>query len=461
MSMLSVDEWRPFLQTWSAEWLSTDEHFPEAVRQGGWLGFDPASPTRVARAERRLGFALPPTYRAFLLTTNGWRKTSPLIKRLRSVEKVKWLEVEDPQMLDIWCEIEDNSYGHMAEEYFAYDGRPIFDTRHLKWCLTIADPVPGDSMVYLLCPAVVTEDGEWEAWRFANWIPGAERFPSFAHLMRNEYESFRQLRLDRRSREMTVGPYAGVYAPDAPRHAAPRIGPGKLRVRRRTVWELIQLLENASERTRLDAAKQLFHEYKPHQPENERPEWVGRLARILRSDLESEVRQAAACMLGSYGDSSAIDPLVEALRDRKVSDSALGALFYLSIDIHDPRIADAMSSLLEAPRSCQRVVELALSTLQAYKDPRLASIGLKLLDTASEFGQRQAGAHAVIVATSDAVDLFIARLKNKDPGIRAAAAWGLGATEKRRAIKPLRAALGDPDPEVRRLAAISLERIGV
>ena len=45
-------------------------------------------------------------------------------------------------------------------------------------------------MIYVLNPLVVAPDGEWEAWRFANWIPGAERFPSFELLMRAEHALF-------------------------------------------------------------------------------------------------------------------------------------------------------------------------------------------------------------------------------------------------------------------------------
>jgi hypothetical protein len=42
--MLTVDEWRPFLQSWSTEWLSAEAHFPESASRRGWLGFEPATP---------------------------------------------------------------------------------------------------------------------------------------------------------------------------------------------------------------------------------------------------------------------------------------------------------------------------------------------------------------------------------------------------------------------------------
>lgn len=40
-----------------------------------------------------------------------------------------------------------------------------------------------DGAVFLLNPEVQTSDGEWEAWIFANWFPGARRYPTFGHLM--------------------------------------------------------------------------------------------------------------------------------------------------------------------------------------------------------------------------------------------------------------------------------------
>jgi hypothetical protein len=46
----------------------------------------------------------------------------------------------------------------------------------------------GDSAVYLLNPQVVSEDGEWDAWFFANWLPGATRYRSFAEMILKEYE---------------------------------------------------------------------------------------------------------------------------------------------------------------------------------------------------------------------------------------------------------------------------------
>lgn len=48
------------------------------------------------------------------------------------------------------------------------------------------------SGLYLLNPRIVTAEGEWEAWFFAHWLPGANRYRSFWELMQGEYQNFVQ-----------------------------------------------------------------------------------------------------------------------------------------------------------------------------------------------------------------------------------------------------------------------------
>lgn len=45
----------------------------------------------------------------------------------------------------------------------------------------------GDAAIYVLNPQIVTPEGEWEAWLFADWLPGAARYRSFQDLMQAEY----------------------------------------------------------------------------------------------------------------------------------------------------------------------------------------------------------------------------------------------------------------------------------
>src|SRR5205823_4641574 len=82
--------WRPLLGRWSRQWLKFDEYaaeLPDEVAESGWLGYPPASERQIAAAEARLGATLPPSYRAFLRVSNGWRRTSPFISRLWGAEE--------------------------------------------------------------------------------------------------------------------------------------------------------------------------------------------------------------------------------------------------------------------------------------------------------------------------------------------------------------------------------------
>src|SRR4051812_28525489 len=155
--MTTVDQWRAFLQQWSDEWLATDEPFPASVRRSRWLGFKPATEDQIEKLERRLGYRLPPSYRAFLLTTNGWRRTGWMVERIRPANKVEWLDVDDPQLLDAWTHGESMIAGADADrgefdgatraEYFSYTGEPWHNREHLRQSLKIADPVDGDSEI--------------------------------------------------------------------------------------------------------------------------------------------------------------------------------------------------------------------------------------------------------------------------------------------------------------------------
>jgi HEAT repeat protein len=468
--MTTVGEWRVFLENWSREWLATDEKFPAALRKSGWLGFKPATEKQIELAEKRLGYRLPPSYRAFLLTSNGWRRAGPMTERIRPVSKVQWLEIEDPATLDTRgaSRIMQEPYcGVTEQEYLSYDGMPTYMDSHRRQCLKISDPVAGDSLMYLLNPALVAEDGEWEAWTDAHWIPGAERFPSFAELMKGEYAAFRSAVLGDQNVKSHVGPCSGVYAPDRPRGTATRIGLLKPRPPRPTVEELVARLEDADPKGRKDAARRVFREFPPHDPASEKPRLVEPLIRILRSPLESDVRAAAACFMGSYGDRRVLEPLIEALSDpdEEVASAVLGALFYLSLYMKDRVIGDGIVSFLDRPRP-HFDTEKAIDVLEQIEDPRLFDIGLRLLDSSqasvderSKFLNDQAkfsAAFAVAKFGSRGADALLSRLASPDAGIRAAICGALREAGDKRAIEPLEKLLDDADEQVRNQVSMTL-----
>jgi HEAT repeat protein len=447
----TTDQWQKFLQKWSDDWLCTDREFPASIRKTRWLGNKPATQEQIEELEKRLGYRLPPSYRAFLLTTNGWNFVGSTTERIRPVAKIEWLEVDDPETANSGGIFEGRFGGLSPVEYFSYDGRPIFDADHFLRSLKISDPVAGDSEIFLLNPLVVTEDGEWEAWRYAHWIPGAERFPSFAYLMQAEYAAFEVTVLGRPAARLEPfrGPFNDVYAPDRTRTDAPRIGPGKRQPPRWSTRQLIQRLEHPAKNSRLDAAKHLLRRLEPHDPECERPQWVEPLSRIMKSNLEPLVRQAAAQILGSYGDENAIPPLLEALDNADICNAAIGSLFHLSIHMKSPAIADKVCQCMQSPRDFFFTTQ-AMYILEELEDPRVAKIGLRILeDPGAESQLLFQAAFAVAHWSPDAVNELLAKMTNPNPLVRASAAGALRETKIPWDIAELKDVLKDDDESVR------------
>lgn len=205
--------WESFLRQWSRELIESmmdnPERLPPAVIESKWLGYPSATEEQIARAEARLGMALPPSYREFLKVTNGWRQTTPFIYRLWSTEDIEWFSVRHQDWISTFVERYGNSSlnldlsgnGRLVTpsisdtDYLIYgDEQDCSKLRveYLHKVLEISDI--GESTVYLLNPQVMTEDGEWEAWFFGDWLPGADRYRSFQEMMLAEYENFLELR---------------------------------------------------------------------------------------------------------------------------------------------------------------------------------------------------------------------------------------------------------------------------
>jgi hypothetical protein len=185
-----IIDWKPILASWSKELMATDlaACVDPPPLSTDWLGFDPATGLDIAHLEGRLGVMLPPSYKSFLLTTNGWRATTAFIHRVRPAAEVDWFRVENEQ----WAEIyQESGSEEDDEDYYRYSeaGAPGHRADHMSSLLQISDVGDG---VYLLNPLAVTPDGEWEAWFFSNWVPGAERYPSFGHLLIHDFTTFRR-----------------------------------------------------------------------------------------------------------------------------------------------------------------------------------------------------------------------------------------------------------------------------
>jgi cell wall assembly regulator SMI1 len=181
---MSEENWLSLLRLW--------ERHPSAKVGTDSALRDGATPDEIAALELRLGLELPPSYRQFLSVTNGWRVPRGSTGRFWQTSEVDWFRERHGD----WIEAYNTTLPGLRPapratdaEYFVYGESqdPVwFRPEYLSSALEISDE--GDSAIYLLNPEIVTPDGEWEAWFFANWLPGAVRYPSFWALMLAGYD---------------------------------------------------------------------------------------------------------------------------------------------------------------------------------------------------------------------------------------------------------------------------------
>ncbi len=195
---MAVFEWRAFLEGYSRELLADRrirKEVSEAVTQSAWMGFDPAESSQILELEARIGRRLPDSYRQFLGTSNGWRQSGGFIWEVLSCRKVEWFRTSNQEWIDAYVEAQEGGPPLPVEEHCVYGSEQdpcAFRVEFLQSALQIS--AEGDAAVYLLNPEIQTESGEWEAWFFANWKPGANRHRSFWDLMQAECGSFVRLR---------------------------------------------------------------------------------------------------------------------------------------------------------------------------------------------------------------------------------------------------------------------------
>jgi hypothetical protein len=198
---VTLPQWRDFLRSYSDDYLrvATDEEtalFDEVQREKRWLGYAPASEDAVRATEERLGVRLPPSYRNFLLTSNGWRHIDPLLYELLKVEEIGWLPQADPELWEIWAG--EGQDGGDAPGLTGWLRRlrglvPDQDelTELLRRCVLLSGPADGD--FWLLDGGRTGPDGEWTAYA---WMASSgldpEPYPSFGALVVHARELFEE-----------------------------------------------------------------------------------------------------------------------------------------------------------------------------------------------------------------------------------------------------------------------------
>ncbi|PSB24196.1 SMI1/KNR4 family protein [Stenomitos frigidus] len=207
---MSSFDWERFLKRWSQEIIGAigdaPTFLPPEVLKSGWLGYPGATEKQIAHTEARLGATLPPSYRAFLKVSNGWRQTTLFSNQLWSLKDIEWFAVRHQAWVDAFWE----KSGHHSpestnakalapsipdEEYFVYGQEQDCSKIRIEYLQTALEiSKRGEGAIYLLNPQIVAPDGEWEAWFFGDWLPGADRYRSFQNMMQAEYENFLELR---------------------------------------------------------------------------------------------------------------------------------------------------------------------------------------------------------------------------------------------------------------------------
>ena len=178
--------WERLLAQWTEEIaLYSDGQDDPAlqIQRTGLSSAVGATEDQIKASEARLGVTFPPSYRQFLHVSNGWQAAG---RRLRPLDEVQWFAAEEPETVDAWTRagLDDTV---SDEEYLVYGDRANQPLRaeYLQTALAIGDH---DEGTYLLNPQTRTPEGEWEAWFFAHWVPGADRYRSFWDLMVAEHK---------------------------------------------------------------------------------------------------------------------------------------------------------------------------------------------------------------------------------------------------------------------------------
>jgi len=165
-----------------ADWIEPYSEQLAKVSKQGEIVNKPIADEVINQIELKLKVKLPPSYLEFLKYSNGLLLPDRFTNLL-PLENVDWFYTLNKEWADSWNESAVGYEETSDEEYFVYGEEQ--DTcnmrdRYLNTALQISDSLEGE--VLLLNPEVKFGN-EWEAWYFANYLPGAIRFKSFKALL--------------------------------------------------------------------------------------------------------------------------------------------------------------------------------------------------------------------------------------------------------------------------------------
>ena len=424
--------WNELLAQWSMEIIDSDEYkdvlAPE-VTGSGWLGYPGAAEDEIAAAEARLGVTFPPSYREFLRVTNGWRMTTGFVRRLRPLAELQWFAAEHQDTIDAWMEAgKDDTVSD--EDYLVYGDNAIQPQRaeYLQTALAVSDYGDG---IYLLNPRTVTPEGEWEAWFFAHWVPGAGRYPSFWELMVTEHQHFLcALKSSRGEPTPLAEPSLGVDAADLDGLVAALQEPTQRQA-------ALQALGNLRDKRAFEPVLEIFRD----------------------SSADPFTRECAARTLGELRDPRAIVPLIDAFRTMQgeMSDRKFASLLATA----SGRIGNATLDKLLGSISIEEMISALEPMLGSTMTEHLQdTLTPEAIGRGASERLNHAARQGLLTLGDVALPHLLDALEDSDPNVRREIVATLCYVRDRTGIfDHLVAAFDDPDPSVRAAIATNIEQL--
>lgn len=158
--------------------LTPDER---TARTRGTTLSSPAAASDIEALEARIGRRLPPSFRAFLATSDGMMFEGALNQvTLLRARDVKPLTARDYPGLEEWIAMPDVAVPLVPEAGGPLPGAALARA----WLISSAE----DGDAYFMFPDLQTADGEWPVWFFGPQSPGAYAYRSFAAMFERERE---------------------------------------------------------------------------------------------------------------------------------------------------------------------------------------------------------------------------------------------------------------------------------
>jgi|GEM_PF-1299255 len=421
--------WERLLAQWTEEMaLYSDGQDDPAlpIQRTGLLSAVGATEDEIAASEARLGITIPPSYRQFLQVSNGWQAGS---WHLRPVSEVQWLSIEDQAIIDAWVKAAmDDTVSD--EEYLVYgaDVNQPLRAEYLQTALAIGEY---DDGTYLLNPQTRAPEGEWEAWFFAHWIPGADRYRSFWDLMVAEHEhSLYTLKSSKGEPTPRADASLGVQVDDldgllaALKEPAHRIA-------------ALQALGNLRDRRAFEPTLEIFQNG--------------------QEDLFA--RECAARTLGELRDPRAVQPLIDAFRapPAEMTDAQLASLLGSAVgEVDSPSLRDLLGSI-----SIQNMIDALEPLFGSSMTGHLReTVTPKAVGRAVFERLRYAARQGLLTLGRVALPSLFDALEDPDPNVRREVASVLCYARGRRGIfERLIVAFDDSDPSVRATIAANIEQL--